>query len=106
MIELVEQALGFDDELPPEEKLERLERGLAPRSVWSRAKPCRCVASLLSLRLPARYAPLEISPQLQRQKTLEALLAWVLALGEKQPVVLLVEDLHWATRRRSSGWGS
>ena len=54
------------------------------------------LASLLSLRLPERYAPLEISPQLQRQKTLEALLAWVLALGEKQPVVLLVEDLHWA----------
>ena len=52
-------------------------------------------ASLLSLRLPERYAPLEISPQLQRQKTLETLLAWVLALGEKQPVVLVVEDLHW-----------
>src|SRR5262245_55609607 len=36
-----------------------------------------------------------MSPQLQRQKTLELLLAWVLGLGEKQPVVLLAEDLHW-----------
>jgi tetratricopeptide (TPR) repeat protein len=52
-------------------------------------------ASLLSLRLPERYAPLEISPQLQRQRTLEALLGWLLALAEKQPLVLLVEDLHW-----------
>ena len=73
-------------------------------SGWSAGSPSRgsslaeavpLFASLLSLRLPERYAPLEISPQLQRQKTLEALLAWVLALGEKQPVVLLVEDLHW-----------
>ena len=37
-----------------------------------------------------------LGPQLQRQKTLEALLSWVLALGEMQPLVLEVEDLHWA----------
>jgi predicted ATPase len=36
-----------------------------------------------------------MSPQLQRQKTLAALLAWLLALAEKQPLVLVVEDLHW-----------
>ena len=53
------------------------------------------IANLLSLRLPERYSRLEISPQLQRQKTLAALLAWLLALGEKQPLVLLAEDLHW-----------
>jgi TOMM system kinase/cyclase fusion protein len=87
-------ALGYQQEDAPEAKLERLERGLAHvglEPTW--AVPL--FASLLSLRLPERYAPLEVSPQLQRQKTLEALLAWLLALGEKQPLVLLVEDLHW-----------
>jgi class 3 adenylate cyclase len=94
LIELVEQAHDFGDEHSPEEKLGRLERGLAHVGLEP-AEAVPLLASLLSLRLPERYAPLEISPQLQRQKTLETLLAWVLALGEKQPVVLLVEDLHW-----------
>jgi TOMM system kinase/cyclase fusion protein len=95
VIELLEQALGFEEGQASEEKVERLERGLAHAGL-DPEEAVPLFASLLSLRLPERYAPLEISPQLQRQKTLEALLAWVLALGEKQPVVLLVEDLHWA----------
>jgi TOMM system kinase/cyclase fusion protein len=95
VIELVEQALRSEDELSPDEKVERLERNLALAGLEP-AETVPLLASLLLLRLPDRYAPLEISPQLQRQKTLEALLSWVLALGEKQPVVLLVEDLHWA----------
>jgi TOMM system kinase/cyclase fusion protein len=94
VIELVERALGFDEETSAEEKLGRLERGLALVGLEP-AETVPLFASLLSLRLPERYAPLEISPQLQRQRTLETLLAWVLASGEKQPLVLLVEDLHW-----------
>ena len=53
-------------------------------------------AALLSLPLPARYPPLTLTPQYQRQKTLEALLAWLLTEAERQPVCVLVEDLHWA----------
>ncbi len=94
VIELVEQGLRFEDDLSPDERVERLERNLALAGLEP-AETVPLLASLLLLRLPDRYAPLEISPQLQRQKTLEALLSWVLALGEKQPVVLLVEDLHW-----------
>jgi predicted ATPase len=94
VIELLEQALDFGDDDSVETKLERLERGVA----LAGREPSESVplfASLLSLRLPERYPPLEISPQLQRQKTMAVLLAWLLALGEKQPVVLLAEDLHW-----------
>ncbi len=94
LIEMIEVALDFKQEDSVEEKLERIERGLSQVGI----EPEEAVplfAGLLSLRLPERYAPLEISPQLERQKTLETLLAWVLALGEKQPLVLVVEDLHW-----------
>ena len=48
-----------------------------------------------SLPLPATYPPLTLTPQRQKQKTLEALLAWLLALAEQQPVLFVVEDLHW-----------
>ena len=53
------------------------------------------LAALLVVPLPASYPPLTLSPQRQRQKTLEALLAWLLALTERHPVLFVVEDLHW-----------
>jgi predicted ATPase len=53
------------------------------------------VAALLSVPLPAAYPPLTLLPQRQKQKTLEALLTWLLALAKQQPVLLVVEDLHW-----------
>jgi tetratricopeptide (TPR) repeat protein len=42
-----------------------------------------------------RYPPLNLSPQRQRQKTLEVVLTVVLAIAPRQPVLLIVEDLHW-----------
>ena len=40
--------------------------------------------------------PLSLTPQKQKQKTLEVLLAWFLREAEKQPVYFVMEDLHWA----------
>jgi predicted ATPase len=55
------------------------------------------LAALLSVPLPeARYAPLSLSPQRQRQKTLEVLLAWLVAEAGRQPTLAVWEDLHWA----------
>src|SRR5262249_22458999 len=42
-----------------------------------------------------RYPPLTLSPQRQRQKTLETIVAILLELAERQPVLFIVEDLHW-----------
>src|SRR5207244_4198289 len=53
------------------------------------------LAPLLSLPLPASYPPLTLTPQRQRRKTLETLLAWLYAAAQQQPVLLIVEDLHW-----------
>src|SRR5207253_4126109 len=53
-------------------------------------------APLLSLPLSEnRYPPLNLSPQRQRQKTLETIVAILLELAEHQPVLFIVEDLHW-----------
>jgi predicted ATPase len=53
-------------------------------------------APLLSLPLPEHYPSLSLSPQKQKQKTLEALVNWILKETERQPVRLDIEDLHWA----------
>jgi class 3 adenylate cyclase/tetratricopeptide (TPR) repeat protein len=83
-----------DDTL--ETKLTKLEQALqAYRFALDEMVPL--LAALLSVPLPeARYAPLHMSPQRQRHKTLAALLAWLLAEAERQPTLLVWEDLHWA----------
>ena len=52
-------------------------------------------AALLSLPLPADYAPLTVSPEQQKQQTLHALLTILLRIAAQQPVLFVMEDLHW-----------
>ena len=53
-------------------------------------------APLLSVPMPEHhYPPLNLSPQRQRQKTLETIVAILLELAEHQPVLFSLEDLHW-----------
>jgi hypothetical protein len=42
------------------------------------------------------YPPAALSPLQQRQQTQDALVAWLLAKAERQPVMAMWEDLHWA----------
>ncbi len=94
LIELVEQGLGFKPDDDPETRLRRLEGGIE-RAGLSVPDVVPLIAALLSLPLPERYPPLRQSPELQRKQTMEALVAWTLALAEQQPLVMLYEDLHW-----------
>ena len=77
----------------PEEKLRKLEAVLES-SAWPWRRECPCWLGCCPCRSP-RYAPLTLTPQHQKQKTLEALLTWLLREAERQPVCLIVEDLHW-----------
>src|SRR5262249_35428355 len=53
-------------------------------------------APLLSLPIPEdTYPPLQLSPQRQRQKALETIVAILQELAEQQPMLFIVEDLHW-----------
>src|SRR5262249_28654265 len=53
-------------------------------------------AALLSLPLPERrYPPLGLTPQQQKQHTLDALAAWLVEETEYKPVLTTWEDLQW-----------
>src|SRR5262249_60769573 len=58
--------------------------------------PPRLFASLLSLPHPEGPPPITLSPQKQKQKTQEALVAWIVEETEKAAVYCAWEDLHWA----------
>jgi predicted ATPase/class 3 adenylate cyclase len=94
VIELLQHALAFTSDDSPDKKVQKLEAALS-RSHIDLSDTVPLFAALLSLPLPDRYAPLSLTPQRQRQKTLEALLALVLELAAQQPVLFIVEDLHW-----------
>ena len=94
VIEPMERWLRFCRENSLEEKLGKLEAGLAQYS-FRLPEVVPLVADLLSVPLDDRYKPLNLSPQRQREKTLEVLLAMLHEMAAQQPVLFIVEDLHW-----------
>jgi class 3 adenylate cyclase len=53
------------------------------------------LAPLLDIPLPDERGP-NLAPEELRRRQLSALTAWVMAAARSQPIVLAVEDLHWA----------
>jgi class 3 adenylate cyclase/tetratricopeptide (TPR) repeat protein len=94
VVDHLQRLLRGHHDAPPAEQRRTLEAALTASGVpLSEAVPL--LAALLSLPLPASYAPLTLTPQRQRQQTLEVLLAWLHREAQRQPVLLIVEDLHW-----------
>jgi len=54
------------------------------------------LAALLSLPEPADVPPLTLSPERRKQKTEEALIAWLIEEADCAPLYCVWEDLHWA----------
>jgi predicted ATPase len=93
--ELFQRALRWQPAEAPHEKLRKLETTLSSYHL-ALAEAVPLVAALIALPLPDdRYPPLTLAPQRQRQKTLETLLAILLAEAALQPVLFIMEDLHW-----------
>jgi class 3 adenylate cyclase/predicted ATPase len=91
----LERAAGFRREDTPEQRLAKLEKVLAQGTDdLSEAVPL--LADLLSIPTGDRYAPLNLTPQKRKEKTLHAQLAQVEGLATKQPVLMVWEDVHWS----------
>jgi class 3 adenylate cyclase/predicted ATPase len=80
----------------PAEKLDKMEATLRTTSLPLK-EVVPLFAALLSLPLPeGRYPPLGLTPQQEKQQTQDALAAWLLEEAERQPMLVVYEDLHWA----------
>ena len=95
VIDLFQRIWQFEAHETPDEKVGKLEHALSQYRLPV-VESVPLLAPLLSLALPEhRYPPLHLSPQRQRQKTLEIIVAIFLELAEHQPVLFILEDLHW-----------
>lgn len=90
--DLLDRIISHSGEFSAADKLTRMEELLGgdrgPDSI-------PLLASLLSIPADGRQPPLGLSPEAQRRNTFQMLLALVARTAEVQPLVLVVEDLHW-----------
>jgi TOMM system kinase/cyclase fusion protein len=94
-IELLERiVLRFEREEPLPQKLRKLE-GFLVQYGLPLAEVVPLFAALLSLPLATDYPPLNLAPEQQKRQTLQALLTILLHIAAQQPVLFVMEDLHW-----------
>ncbi|MGR8918863.1 MAG: adenylate/guanylate cyclase domain-containing protein [Gammaproteobacteria bacterium] len=93
-IDLIHRWLDFADTDSPQERFRKLEDGFSGFSL-PREEVLPLLAGLLGLPLPDGFSPPMLSPKRARERTLELLRDVVWELAESQPVLLIVDDLHW-----------
>jgi class 3 adenylate cyclase/predicted ATPase len=95
-IEWIRSAAGLQIAHNGPERIRRLEAFLADLGVTAEpALPLLAVALVIPLEGSA-YRPPASSPQIQRERTLDLLAQLVDVICSDRPLVLAIEDLHWA----------
>ncbi|OBF38122.1 hypothetical protein A5724_10320 [Mycobacterium sp. ACS1612] len=92
LLERIVLRFGRDDSLA--QKLTKLE-GFLVETGFSLPETVPLFCSLLSIPLGAEYVSRDLPANQQKQETMHALTAIPLRRSRKQPVMLIVEDLHW-----------
>ena len=90
----MERAAGFAQDDTPQARLDKLDALLARTSTPE--ADAALFADMLSLPNDGRYPTLELTPEQRRQRTFEALNVQIQALTSSRPVLMIVEDTHWA----------
>lgn len=93
MIDLIERGLATIPDDLASGKLGKLERLLAPFGL-SEPATLALFADLIGTDSSSLLVP-ELAPDQRKKATLGAMLTWLTSDAQRQPLVLVVEDLHW-----------
>jgi class 3 adenylate cyclase/tetratricopeptide (TPR) repeat protein len=97
IIEHLKRVFGWQPEDAAQQHLAKLEAGLAGLKTLPPTESVRLFADLMSVPVPEdRYPRLRVTAQQQRDATLDAIVAWLIEVAERTPVLMAWEDLHWA----------
>jgi tetratricopeptide (TPR) repeat protein len=97
IIEHLKRVFGWQPEDTAQQHLAKLEAGLAGFKTLPRSESVRLFADLMAVPTPEdRYPRLSMTAQRQRDATLDAIVAWLIEVAERAPVLMAWEDLHWA----------
>jgi predicted ATPase len=97
IIEHLKRVFGWQPEDTASQHVAKLEAGLGGFKTLPLAESVRLFADLMSVPVPEdRYPRLSMTAQQQRDATLDAIVAWLIEVAERAPVLMAWEDLHWA----------
>jgi class 3 adenylate cyclase/predicted ATPase len=91
----IDDVLGSGYEARGATKLQRLEALIDDISRKNRESTVPLLAPLLGISTEGHYTALELTPQQQKQRTFLAIVELLRSHCERQPVVLICEDIHW-----------
>lgn len=95
VIVLLESILCFAPDDTPEAKFTKLARYLEAHHPESVNDAVPLLARLLALPLGGHYQAPGFSPRAQKEQTLAIVLGLLHGLAARQPMLLVVEDMHW-----------
>ena len=93
-IDQLERALRFDKTDSSEQKLDKLEAVLINLGL-SVTECAPVLALLLTILMEDRYPALELAPEELKRRTLETIVTIIQAMCSQNPVLMVVEDMHW-----------
>jgi class 3 adenylate cyclase len=94
IIEMLTRWLELQDPANSREQFQRIERALVSAGLEV-AEAAPLIAELLQLPAGERYPASTVTAEQKRRRLLAALAGWVLGAAALQPLVMVVEDLHW-----------
>jgi class 3 adenylate cyclase/predicted ATPase len=95
ILEMIEHRVGIEESMAAAGKLDLLEEFAAGRGV-PLDEAASALAGLFSIPMQGRYPEIEMPPAKRLQWTIGVVADLLLHSVDGRPVLLLVEDLHWA----------
>jgi class 3 adenylate cyclase/tetratricopeptide (TPR) repeat protein len=95
VVEQLGRAAGFRRSDTAEGRLAKLE-ALVAGSVADVGAVVPLLADLLAIPAEGRYPPLDLAPRRRRELTLRTLVDQMVGLAARRPVLIVLEDAHWA----------
>ena len=95
VIRHLHDVLGTGHDAGPALKLRNLEAFVADRASEKRESFVPLLAALLDIPLDGHYPPLELTPQQQKRRTFSAMFELLRVQSERQPIIVVCEDIHW-----------
>ncbi|MEO8070830.1 MAG: protein kinase, partial [Acidobacteriota bacterium] len=94
VIQLISHSMRIGRDDGAVERLTKLEDGLSALG-FNLPETVPLFASLLSIPTETRYAPVALTPEVQKGRTLDALVSMLLRISLDRPAVFIIEDMHW-----------
>jgi class 3 adenylate cyclase len=79
---------------PPAIRLKKLETMIASAGLDNK-EIVPYLATLLAIPIKGHYPALEMAPSEVKERTIDAMIAMVVALAKAVPLLMLIEDVHW-----------